>query len=210
MYNARKAFLRSKNDKNRPGWSFDINSPFVDKYDNPLPMQGASYSISMSQLNDEPTKVHVETAKTTPQGVIRHKKNFEIDRRRRTQYKPKKTSHVSWDLPQDDPVQDLKQEVEQEMKQEVETLDDSHSDHFEQQTDHSEEDIHSDDSTEEEETIYTEHVPDEDDSHSDHSADKSDDDIEEAIDIFTQKLKESGFSKAKINLVKKMLFNALD
>ena len=25
MYNARKAFLRSKNDKNRPGWSFDIN-----------------------------------------------------------------------------------------------------------------------------------------------------------------------------------------
>ena len=198
MYNARKAFLRSKNDKNRPGWSFDINSPFVDKYDNPLPIQGASYSISMSQLNDEPTKVHVETAKTTPQGVIRHKKNFEIDRKRRTQYKPKKTSHVSWDLPPD-PVQDLKQEVEQEMKQDVEALDDS-----------TEEDIHSDDSTEEEETIYTEHVPDEDDSHSDHSADKSDDDIEEAIDIFTQKLKESGFSKAKINLVKKMLFNALD
>ena len=153
----------------------------------------------MSQLNDEPTKVHVETAKTTPQGVIRHKKNFEIDRRHRMQYKPKKTSHVSWDLPPD-PVQDLKQEVEQEMKQDVEALDDS-----------TEEDIHSDDSTEEEESIYTEHVPDEDDSHSDYSDhEQSEDDIEEAIDIFTQKLKESGFSKAKINLVKKMLFNALD
>ena len=95
------------------------------------------------------------------------------------------------------------------MKQEVETLDDSHSDHSEEETIFTEY-VPNDDSTEEEESIYTEHVPDEDDSHSDHSADKSDDQIEEAIDIFTQKLKESGFSKAKINLVKKMLFNALD
>ena len=76
MYNARKAFLRSKNDKTPPGWSFGLESPFVDQDGNPLPIRGAAYSISMSKLNDEPTKVSVETARTSPQGVIRHKKNF--------------------------------------------------------------------------------------------------------------------------------------
>ena len=140
MYNAKFAFLKSKNDKTPPGFNFGIESPFVDKNDNPLPIfgssppvlspeplfteqnppiEGAAYSISMSKVNDEPTKVQVSTARTTPQGVIRHKKNFEIDRKHRMKYKPSKQDVKA--------VQDLKTEISQEMKDSIESsLDEPH------------------------------------------------------------------------------------
>ena len=178
MNRAKNAFLRSKNNKIPPGYSFGLSNQYVDDYNNPLPIRGSSYSFSISQKNNEPAKVHIETARTSPQGIIRHKKNFEIDRKQRMKYKPKPApKHVSWNLhnsddnivdyseedSMDDTLDEMRNEINEEMKDSIEYSDDPEIE-----------------------------------------------EAEEAIDDLTKKLRKAGFSNAKIDLVRKMIFDVLE
>ena len=89
MSAALRQFLKSKNPKTPPGWTFGLNSPYQDPYGNTLPVRSSQYSVSMSQVNDEPTQVHVESARSNGQGTIRKRQNFEVDRQSRMKHKGK-------------------------------------------------------------------------------------------------------------------------
>ena len=182
MNRAKNAFLKSKNNKIPPGYSFGLSNQYVDDYNNPLPIRGSSYSFSISQKNNEPAKVHIETARTSPQGIIRHKKNFEIDRKQRMKYKPKPAlKHVSWNL---------------------HNSDDNSDDNID---DYSEEDS-MDDSLDEMRNEINEEMKDS----IEYSDDPEIEEAEEAIDDLTKKLRKAGFSNAKIDLVRKMIFDVLE
>ena len=163
--------MKSKNYKVSPGWSFPVSNYFEDGEGNSLPIKSSAYSVSISKYNDEPAKVHVETARTTPQGIVRHKKNFEIDRKYRMKRKPVHKNHVTFKLdhPEEESepseVEDMRDEINDELKESIDGYDGSEPDA---------------------------------------------DEAEEDIDELTRKLKKRGFSKQKIDMVKKVVLNLLE
>ena len=187
MEQARKAFMRNKDYRNRPGFHFGGNDYFIDRFGKELPIQGRSYSMSISKVNDEPAQVHVETAKTTPQGIIRRKKNFEVgglhNKRAKWLGKHFPIPHVKFNI---DDMLGIPESVKHDQ------IDEEEEDYYDEEEDESPE------NEEEEESLDKEE-----------EEEISEEKTEKAVDIFTRKLKKAGFSDEKIHLVKKMLFDIL-
>ena len=86
MHFSQKAFFKNKNSRTPPGFHFGIDHPFQDRFGELVPVNSSAYSWSYKQVNDEPAEVTIETVRKTPQGTIRKKKNFEIDRKMRVNF----------------------------------------------------------------------------------------------------------------------------
>ena len=180
MHPSQKAFYKNKNSRTPPGWHFDINHQFMNQFGNLVPINTSSMSWSYEKHNDEPAHVTIETVKKTPQGTIRKKKNFEIDRHNRVKHKPHK--HVKFDL--DDPnagkpkYEDYSDEEEEELSDEAEGLQDEINEEMKEK------------------------ITDEDEPEADEA--------DEEVDELAKALRKKGFSKYKIDLVRKMIYDILE
>ena len=96
MHASQKAFYKNKNSRTPPGWHFDIDHQFQNDVGSMVPIKSSELSWSYSKVNDEPAEIKIETVKRTPQGTIRKKRNFELDRNLRMKHKPVK--HVKFDV----------------------------------------------------------------------------------------------------------------
>ena len=187
--NYMNTFMRNKNSRIPPGWSFGFNDQFEDRTGHVLPMR--SVSIAMSKVNDEPARVHVETAHSTPQGIIRKKRNFEIGRKSRMKRRGTKCEHepkrVSFDLGANEEEDEYSDPiVEGEYEEDV------------------------DDAVDELKTEIMDEFKDSIENSLDKNSEPDVDEAEEAVDVLTKKLKRAGFSSEKIKLVKKMIFDVLE